>query len=198
MGEKQTYAITISRQLGSGGSYLGQKIAEVLNIKYVDREILFKAAEEMEDKESFWMTFVANCSCSWPYVPPSYTMMAEDRLHDKFVTMMQKVAKEHNCVIVGRCASFILSQHPKTINIFLYADKECRAKRVQELHKLTEKEALKAINKNDSERANYHYMHTGEKWRDATQYDLCINTSKMNLDQATEMVLAYIKMRLKE
>ena len=196
MSANETFAITISRQLGSGGSYLGQKIAETFDIKYVDREILFKAAEDMEDKESFWMNFVANCSCSWPYVPPSYAMMAEDRLHDKFVTMMQKVASEHDCVIVGRCAGFILSQHPKTINIFLYADKEWRIKKIQELHSLSEKEAIKAVNKNDSERANYHYLHTGEKWRDATQYDFCINTSAMGLDKTVATVIDYIKNRL--
>lgn len=198
MGEKQTYAVTISRQLASGGAYLGHKIAEALGIKYVDRDILFKAAEEMEDKESFWMNFVANCSSSWPYVPPGYMMVAEDRLHEKFTLMMQKVAKEYDCVIVGRCAGFILSKHPKTINIFLYADKEWRIKRVQELYGLTEKEAKKAVSNNDSERANYHYLHTGEKWRDATQYDLCINTSEISLDKAVEMVLDYINRRLEE
>jgi len=197
MGEKQTYAVTISRQIGSGGVYLGQKIAEAQGIKYVDREILFKAAEETENKESFWMNFVANYSSSWP-VPPSYIMVAEDKLHDNLALMMQKVAREYDCVIVGRCAGFILSQHPKTINIFLYADKEWRIKRVQELYGLTEKEAKKAVHNNDSERANYHYMHTGEKWRDATQYDLCINTSAVDLDKAVEMVLNYIKTRLKE
>jgi cytidylate kinase len=198
MGEKQTYVVTISRQLGSGGAYLGQKIAKALNIKYVDREILFKAAEEMEDKESFWMNFVANCSSSWPYVPPSYMMVAEDRLHDKFAMMMQKVAKEYNCVIVGRCAGYILSKHPKVINIFLYADEEWRLKRVQELYNLTEKEAKKALHSNDKERANYHYLHTGEKWRDAMQYDLCINTSRVGLDKASEMILNYIKLRLEQ
>ncbi|WP_070000652.1 cytidylate kinase-like family protein [Cellulosilyticum sp. I15G10I2] len=198
MRENQTYVITISRQLGSGGSYLGQKIAELLDIKYVDREILLQGAEKMANQESFWMSFVANCSYSWPYVPPSYTMIAEDRLHDKFGTMMQRVAKEHNCVIVGRCAGFILSKHQKTINLFLYADKEWRIKRVQELHGLTEKEARKAVGKNDSERANYHYLHTGEKWRDATQYDLCIETSKVGLDKAEQIVINYIKSRLEE
>lgn len=193
MREKQTYVVTISRQLGSGGAYLGQRIAEVLGIKYVDRDILLKAAEEMEDKESFWVNFAANCSCNWPYVPPSYTMIAEDRLHDKFRAMMQKAANDNDIVIVGRCAGFILSKHPRIINIFIYADKDWRIKRVQELYELTDKEARKAVNQNDSERANYHYLHTGEKWRDATQYDLCIDTSKVGLDKAEEIIINYIK-----
>lgn len=198
MKETQNYAITISRQLGSGGSYLGQRIAQNLGIKYVDREILLQGAETLENQESLWMNFIANCSSSWPYVPPSYTMITEDRLHDKFVGMMQRVVKEHNCVIVGRCAGFILSQHPQTINIFLYADKEWRINRVQELHGLTEKEARKAVNKNDSERSNYHYLHTGEKWRDATQYDLCIETSHIGLDKAEEIIINYIRTCLGE
>ncbi len=198
MRENQTYVVTISRQLGSGGSYIGQKIAGMLEIKYVDRDILLRSAEEIEDPESFWMGFVANCSCSWPYVPPSYIMLTEDTLHDKFRVMMQRVAKEHSCVIVGRCAGFILSQHPKTINIFLYADKEWRINRIQELHGLTEKQAKKAVDKNDSERANYHYLHTGEKWKDATQYDLCIETSKIGLDKAEQIVINYIKKCLEE
>ncbi|MDF2878318.1 MAG: putative cytidylate kinase [Clostridia bacterium] len=198
MAEKQSYVITISRQLGSGGAYLGQKIAEALSIRYLDRDILLRSAEEMEDQETFWMSFIANCSYTWPYVPPSYNLLAEDRLHEKFVTMMQKVAREHSCVIVGRCAGFILSRHPKVLNIFLYADTEWRTKRVQELYALNEKKAQKAVNNNDSERANYHYLHTGEKWRDATQYDLCIDTSNVGLDKAEKIVIEYIKEWLKE
>lgn len=202
MAGKDRYVITISRQLGSGGAYIGKRLAEVLGIKYIDRDILYKAAEELKvledmddatNKEVFWMNLVNSIVYPSTYIGPNYMISLGDRLYEEQAKIIRRISKECSCVIVGRCCSHILESQPNHISIFLHADKDLRIRRIQSLYNLSEKQAKKLVEKNDAERHNYYHTHTGTDWKDATQYHLCLDTGVLGFEKAEKIILNYIE-----
>ena len=204
---KQTtpFVITISRQLGSGGAYIGQQLAKKLNIDYVDREILSKAAKQLavveEDLESrdekllsFWSSFFhINGYAEDYHLPPQMNFPFDREIFDAEADVIEQIARERSAVIMGRCGFHILREYSNRVSLFLHADISFRSKRVQELYKLSEKAALEMITKNDKERVNYIETFTGKKWTDAKHFDLTLNTGKIGLDKSTELILSYLK-----
>jgi cytidylate kinase len=207
MTQSKSYAITISRQLGAGGAFVGQHLANKLNIFFADRDILRDAAhrlstfeENLESREerllSFWHSFFKtlpqNDVITIPAVAPTleYT---DQELFDVEAEIIRKIVLEHPAVILGRCGHYILREEPHHISIFLYADKETRTDRVQRLYNLSYEEATKMIEKSDKERAAYCKTFTHKEWTNATNYDLSIDTGKVTLDDAVELILNYLK-----
>jgi len=204
---KQTtpFVITISRQLGSGGAYIGQQLAKKLNIDYVDREILSKAAKQLavveEDLESrdekllsFWSSFFhINGYAEDYHLPPQMNFPFDREIFDAEADVIDQIARERSAVIMGRCGFHILREYSNRVSLFLHADISFRSKRVQELYKLSEKAALEMITKNDKERVNYIETFTGKKWTDAKHFDLTLDTGKIGLDKSTELILSYLK-----
>jgi len=204
---KQTtpFVITISRQLGSGGAYIGQQLAKKLNIDYVDREILSKAAKQLavveEDLESrdekllsFWSSFFhINGYAEDYHLPPQMNFPFDREIFDAEADVIEQIARERSAVIMGRCGFHILREYSNRVSLFLHADISFRSKRVQELYKLSEKAALEMITKNDKERVNYIETFTGKKWTDAKHFDLTLDTGKIGLDKSTELILSYLK-----
>jgi len=204
---KQTtpFVITISRQLGSGGAYIGQQLAKKLNIDYVDREILSKAAKQLavveEDLESrdekllsFWSSFFhINGYAEDYHLPPQMNFPFDREIFDAEADVIEQIARERSAVIMGRCGFHILREYSNRVSLFLHADISFRSKRVQELYKLSEKAALEMITKNDKERVNYIETFTGKKWTDAKHFDLTLNTGKIGLDKSTELILKYLE-----
>jgi cytidylate kinase len=197
--------ITISRQLGSGGTYIGQQLAKHLNIFYADREIIRQAAkklsvleENLESRDgkiiSFWQsflhlyTFVAD-----PYTPPQRFIEPTDReLFKVEAEIIERIAKESSAIIIGRCGYHILCEHPNHISIFLHGDITFRIGRIQKLYNVSEEVAGKMIFQNDKERAYYNYKFTGKEWTDARQFDLSIDTCRIGLDESIELILKYL------
>ena len=204
---KQTtpFVITISRQLGSGGAYIGQQLAKKLNIDYVDREILSKAAKQLavveEDLESrnekllsFWSSFFhINGYAEDYHLPPQMNFPFDREIFDAEADVIEQIARERSAVIMGRCGFHILREYSNRVSLFLHADISFRSKRVQELYKLSEKAALEMITKNDKERVNYIETFTGKKWTDAKHFDLTLDTGKIGLDKSTELILNYLE-----
>lgn len=192
--------ITISRQIGSGGAYIGQQLANKLHFSYVDREIISQAAKEFsmleEDLESrdekvpsFWQSFLQSSICSPDvYLPPQIFVPTEEAIFKVESAIIEGIAKERSAIIIGRCGSHILRDNPNHISIFLHAKSEFRQKRIKELYHLSNKEAYQRLEQSDDERARYHQLLTGKPWSDATQYDLCINTSKIGIDTSVELI----------
>lgn len=192
--------ITISRQIGSGGAYIGQQLAKKLTISYVDREIITQAAKEFsvleEDLESrdekvpsFWQSFLQSSICSPDvYLPPQVFIPTEEAIFKVESEIIKGIAKDRSAIIIGRCGSHILRDTPNHISIFLHAESEFRQKRIKELYHLSHTEAHKMLEQSDDERARYHQLLTGKPWSDATQYDLCINTSKIGIDASIELI----------
>lgn len=199
------FVITISRQLGSGGAYIGQQLAKKLNIYYADREILSKAAKELRvlDKDlesrdekllSFWGSFLhINGFATEYHVPPQMNFPFDREIYDVEANVIEHIARERSSVVIGRCGFQILREHTNCINLFLHADISFRRKRVQELYKVSEKAALEMIEKSDRDRAHYIETFTGKKWTDARYFDLTLNTGKLGLDKSVELILNYLE-----
>ena len=196
--------ITISRQLGSGGSYVGQKLANNLNIFYADREIIHEAAKRLSVLEevlesrnekilSFWQSFLQLCTyASNTYAPPTIIAPTDRELFKTETEIIERIAKERSAVIIGRCGSHVLCKHPNHVSIFLHGDIYFRKVRVQKLYNVSEEVARKMIIQNDKERAQYNHACTGKEWTDARQYDISMDTSKIGLDESLEIIMKYL------
>ena len=206
MDQTSPFAITISRQLGSGGAYLGQQLARNLNIFYADREIISRAAKQFsvleedlesidEKKNSFWESFLHSFELGFsdPYKPPQIVLPPDLILFNAESEIIKHIAKERSAVIVGRCGSYILRNHPNHLSIFLHGDIAFRIKRVEKLFNVTEKVAEKMIAKSDKERSQYFHSFTGEEWTDARQYDISINTSKIDPDNSVKLIMKFLE-----
>ena len=117
-------------------------------------------------------------------------------VNDKLYLLQHKIIKEkaesESFVIVGRCADYILKDHPGVVKVFIYADIESRIRRAISRHDIEPARAKQAIIKTDKNRANYYSFYSGQKWGQVENYDLCINTTKLDVDQAVKLITDYI------
>lgn len=206
MKETSPFVITISRQLGSGGAYIGQQLAKNLNVFYADREIIGQAAqqlsvlkEELESRDekilSFWQSFLRSYAIAPDtYVPPQIIPPSDRQLFKIESEVITRIAKERSAIIIGRCGSYILREHPNHVSIFLHGDITFRKGRVQKLYSVSKEVAVKMIVKNDKERALYHRTFTGKEWTDARRYNISIDTSKIGIDKSIEFILKYLEL----
>jgi len=200
------FVITISRQLGSGGAYIGQQMAKSLNVFYADREIIGQAAQQLsvlkEDLESrdekilsFWQSFIQSFAVAPDtYVPPQIIAPSDRKLFKIESEIITRIANERSAIIIGRCGSYILREHPNRVSIFLHGDITFRKSRIQKLYNESEKVAEKMITQSDKERTRYYHTVTGREWIDANQYDISIDTSKIGVDQSVELILKYLEL----
>jgi cytidylate kinase len=205
MKETSPFVITISRQLGSGGTYVGQQLAKNLNVFYADREIIGQAAkqfsvlkEDLESRDekilSFWQSFIQSFAIAPDvYMPPQIIAPTDRELFKVETKIIEHIAKERSAVIIGRCGAYVLREHPNHVNIFLHSDITFRKSRIQSLYNVSEEVAGKMIAQSDKERALYHHTFTGKEWTDARRYDISINTSKIGLDKSVELILKYLE-----
>ncbi|MCI8867082.1 MAG: cytidylate kinase-like family protein [Anaerotignum sp.] len=199
---KQNKIITISRQYGSGGRIVGKKLADALGVPFYDNELINLAAEktglskecfkEAENTSAgnllFSITSLASGmdSCGLPLSEKIFLVQSQ---------VIKEVAEEGSCVIVGRSANYVLSENPNCINVFLQADLKDRVERAVRHYDLPEKNAEAAVIKTDKRRANYYNYFTGGKWGKAENYDLILNTSRLDLDHVVEVIKAYVSYR---
>ncbi|GAA0178945.1 cytidylate kinase-like family protein [Clostridium sediminicola] len=206
--------ITISRQLGSGGSYLGEKLASELKFLYLDREIIKMTSEKLnidsekvealEKRNYNWFDILSSYLdykkphlYLYPFVVVpigNYTPTSKE-VYKTEAGIILDVAQKQSAVILGRGGNYLLKDHPNHISILLYANKDFRRKRVQEAYKISEEEALKIIESTDKEREKYVHTYTKHDMTDALQYDLCIDTGVLGLEAAKDIILAYIRTR---
>ncbi len=192
--------ITIGREFGSGGHEIGLKLADALHIPFYDKLLVSMVAEEGEFAKEFLdemdekvdihiAPFLATRSSYSVYQQPM-----SDRIFFRQADIIRKLA-EDPCVIVGRCADYVLEGHENVIRIFIYGEMEDRIMRKSSMTELEEmdSDALKKhVINTDKKRARYYRHYTGLKWGDKENYDLCINTSKTGIDGAVEAIKAYI------
>ncbi len=211
MTEVTPHVITMSRQLGSGGAYLGQRLAFRLNALYLDHEIVRQAAQELKIPEetlavrdekvtSRWQAILQSFvdSTSWSYDPPPLDTLNDKNLYKVESDIITRIAKERNAIIVGRGGYYVLRQHPRCLSVFLHADINFRQQRVQELYHVSAQEALKLIGSIDHDRGFYLRALTGQDWLDARQYHLSIDTGVLGLDKAEDIILDTFQARFSE
>jgi cytidylate kinase len=208
MTEARPFVVAISRQIGSGGAYLGQRLAARLRVLYLDREIVSQAAKELkmsaeavesrdETLTPVWQSLLESNAyvASGPYVPPTLNVPTDRELYSTESKIIQRIAKQRSAVIVGRGGYYVLRRHPRCLSVLLHAEISFRQGRVQELHHVPAEEALKIIESVDRKRERYLRALTGQNCMDARQFHLSINTSVVGLEEAEEIIWAALHAR---
>ena len=191
--------ITIGREFGSGGRELGKRIAEALGIAYYDKEILAEIAKKtelaydyvqqiIEKKPIVYYPITIGNSLSGPYGVTDIN----SQIYAEQCNVIKELADKSSCVIVGRCADYILAdQHP--FRIFVYSDIESKIKRCREKGELdadlTDKKLAKKIKKIDKHRGEYYRFFTSNEWGNKENYDVCINTSNKSIKEVVNELL---------
>lgn len=185
--------ITISREFGSGGKYIGEQVAKKLGIPFYDKAIIEKIAKETGLVEDFIERFSE-------YAPKknifAYSFVARDlngkSIEDYLMNIQRKVildiAKEGPCVIVGRSADFILKDKEHLINVFIYGEKSEKLKRITDLKNLDERSALKLMEETDKKRSiNYKY-YTDNKWGERKNYTVMLNSTQIDVEKCIDVI----------
>lgn len=207
---KKSHAIiTIDRQYGSGGRIIGKRLSEELGIPFFDQEILKLASEESAIGEQFFrlndekagnnLIYRAigglKSSLNEPSVSDDIT--SPENLFRFQSSVIRKVAAEQSCIIMGRCADYVLEAEgtENMVRLFVYSDIPTCIRRVMEVDGVDAKEALKRVNRISKERRDYYKYYTGKDWEDMANYDLPINTTGIELDQAIQLIKAYLSVK---
>ncbi len=187
--------IAISREFGSGGHTIAEKLAEHYNIPLYDKEMMYN----IDDAK---LNFIDTTDLKGKPVKllEQDAMLASGpiTLNERFDKMTfnyletKAFVEKESFVAIGRCADSILKEHPNLIRIFVRADLSKKVDYVKELFNLNEKQALKKIAKEDKRRKTYHNFYADHKWGDSRGYDICINSSKFGIEKTVEALIAYI------
>lgn len=192
------HIITIGRQFGSGGREIGAKLAEKLDIRCYDKDILQAAARKMGICESVLAkTEESNSSLLYSLVMNTRSDSPEDQLAKYESKYLRQQAAKGSCVIVGRCGSYVFRDDPALMSFYITAPMEKRIQRIMERYGLGEKEAEKKILSMDKKRANYYYYHTDKKWTDLTQYQFVLDSSVFGVDGTVELIRSMVELREK-
>lgn len=196
--------ITIARSYGSGGRTMGKLLAKELGIGYYDRELVRLASDKSGVSESLFgqvdekvktsiFSKVKRVTTKEVLSPDSEDFVSEDNLFLLQAEVIKELAAAEDCVIVGRCADYVLKDNPNVIRLYCYAPLEDCMERERQLSGLEDREIIKKIEKIDRERAEYYKRYTGKNWNDAGNYDLCLNTTSMSYPELISVVKSYIK-----
>lgn len=196
--------ITIARSYGSGGKTLGKLLAKEMGIHCYDRDLLRMASEvsginealfgEVDEKLKNTPLFrISKKIYKGEILPPdSDDFTSDENLFNYQAKCIKELAKTESCVIIGRCADFILKDDPNVIKLFFYAPREDCIQRTMMQNGGSEKEIIKKIEKTDKYRSEYYRYHTGRDWNDARNYDFCLNTASTSYEKLVKVVKDYI------
>jgi cytidylate kinase len=198
--------ITIARQYGSGGREIGEKVAEKLGIKLYDKELITKAAtkgsldenvSKMADESaanSLLYTLAMGSNVLGTTMHFGYKMPLNDKLFILQSEVIKECAKEESCVIIGRCADYVLRNEENLLRIFIYGDLDHRQVRIAERHpELKSSQIIDVINKTDKRRSSYYNFYTGNKWGKYDNYDMAVNSSTFGIEETANMIAAAVK-----
>ncbi len=195
--------ITISRQYGSGGRFVGKKLAEKLGIPFYDNELISMAAKKSGFAESLFENAEKNTTYSLLYslsvfgtgAGGMYGLPLSDKVFLIQSDIIKQVADQGPCVIVGRCADYVLRERENVIHFFLYSEMEHRIERAMKYYGLDEKKAKEAIEKTDKKRAAFYNYYTGERWGDVKNYHLSLDTDSVGIDSCVDILASYVSAR---
>lgn len=204
---EEKYIISIGRQLGSGGREIAQKLAERLNIPVYDKKLLeiaaketgldatvFENADEKESNPLMRGIFALKGAMS-AYPIGLGSCMDGDRLFELQSEAMRNLVEKESCIIIGRCAEYVLRDHPRMHSIFVTADIADRVKRIMAHDGVNEAKAKEIAQKGDKKRKAYHDYYANSGWGEAETYDLCINSSRLGIEGSVEIIHHFIESR---
>jgi CMP/dCMP kinase len=195
--------VAISRQQGSGGSYIGRAVAERLGFRYFDREMLRAVAEYLKEHEhdpkdeqrpDSWFerlgTIFSMGTLETGYVPPSPTVLYEGALVGIENRLIREIVDDHVAVIVGRGAAQMLRGRPGVVTVFVHAPEQWRVDRVQQVYKTADRaQAARMVRESDQERTRFIRRIAEAEWTDPRCYDLAINSMTLGFDAATDLIV---------
>lgn len=203
--------ITIARQYGSGGREIGERVAEILDIPMYDKELIKDAAAKGSLNEEVLRTTDESAANSLLYTLAmgsnvlgatmqfGYKMPLNDKLFILQSEVIREYAAAGSCVIIGRCADYVLRDEENVLKIFIYSDIETREKRIRERYPdIKSSQVLDVINKTDKRRASYYNFYTGNKWGKHDNYDLAINAATFGVEKTAELIADFAKNLIKE
>lgn len=193
--------ITISRQYGTGGRLIGRKLAEDLGIKFLDREIISKAAKKSGYSEELFDQLDKRATNSFLY---SLTMFGStgingmsltDQLYLTQAKIIREEAESGHCIIVGRCADHVLRECTNKFDFFIHGTMEDRIKRIQSCgdYEITGKSPQAALEKMDKQRSTYYNYYTGKVWGKCDHYDLCVNAGRLGVEKSVQILKEYVQ-----
>jgi len=199
--------LTIGRQYGSGGREIGQKLASAFGINYYDKELMAEAAkssglsreffEKADEKVASSLAYAY--SVGFPYMglfTPYADVLSNDGLFKFQSEAIRKIADKGSCVMVGRCADYILRDYPKCYSVFIHNTKENRIKRIMDAQHVTEEQAKELMIKTDKSRAAYYNYYTNKAWGVAASYDLSINVAVLGIDATVSFIKNFVEQKI--
>jgi cytidylate kinase len=203
------FVINIGRQLGSGGHLIGQGLARELGISFYDKELIQIASQESGLAKEFLEQLDEKKGQGFfrgMFGLRNSVMIDEYYFNDNYPSsemlfkiqsdVIRSLAEKQSCVFVGRCADYVLKDHPRAVNIFITADLPDRIARVCRDQKMTEEKAMDYIKKMDKKRADYYNYYTDKQWGAAASYHLCINSSALGIEETISYIIEFVEKKL--
>ena len=188
--------VTVSREYGSGGRYVAKLLSEKLGVKFYDKEIVTKLAEETGLSEEYIEENEQKRGILSTLENDQVTgLSSKDELFIKETELIKKLARKDSCVIVGRCADFILKNNRNVVKVFVYSDMEDKIKRATKYYGLNKEKAEKEIKNIDKQRANHYKYYTEREWKEYSNYDICINSDTFGVEKSADIIYDMIQNR---
>lgn len=194
--------VTISREYGSGGAVIGKNVAQKLNIPFYDKEIIDMAVnqsglsrdvvESAEMRAKSALSYTLASALTFPDAMTQETLSLNERLFILQCNIIEEIAEKGAAVIMGSCADYILKDNKEVLKIYLYGDLEDRIKRAKNEYGIKDEDAEKMVKAHDKARSNYYNYHTSSKWGNVSNYDLCINTSRLTLEEVSNLIVSFL------
>ena len=190
--------ITISREFGSGGRFIGEEVAKKLGITYYDKNIISEIAEksglspeyiqesaELSPKKGLFAYALAGRDITGKSI--------EDMVYEAQRKVILELAEKESCVIIGRNADFILRDRNDVLNVFIHGDMPEKIQRISQLYHVREQDAVKMIADIDKRRMTNYNFYTDQKWGKASNYTLCLNSSQLGYDRCEAIIMECVK-----
>lgn len=203
----QKIILTIGRQFGSGGRQIGQKLAKALGIAYYDKELMAVAAKESglceevfekaDERASSGLAYAFTMGYSYMGMFTPYTdILSNDGLFKLQSDAIRTLAEKESCILVGRCADYILRDDPDCLSFFIHSSMESRIQRIVTRQQVTVEQAKELMNKTDKSRAAYYNYYTNKSWGVASSYNFSIDASVLGVDETVAFMKSFVERRL--
>ncbi len=201
--------ITIARQYGSGGRTIGEMLSKELGVPYYDKELLKFASEESGIHEGLFagadeklknspLVRISKKVYQGQLIPPgSDDFTSAENLFNYQAKVIKGLAEEASCIIIGRCADYVLRDYDNVLSVFVHAPEDYCIEQAKKKLSMPDREIKKFIQKTDKERADYYKHYTGREWTDARNYDLCLDSSKLGMERCVEEIKSYMQVRFR-
>ena len=195
--------ITMEREFASGGNEIARRVAKKLGIELYDRNILVEAAKrldippiyigDLEETAPGSIIFNLSKTAIGGGKKEKSNLPMTEKLFLEEKKIIEEIVEKHDCVIVGRCASFILYDREDCLKVFVHADQDYRMERAVKTENIAEAEAGEFLRKSDKRRSNFYNTHTGWKWGDPSKFDLCLNSKSLGLDGCVDILVGMMQ-----